>query len=326
MQFDKREKLNTKQAAKQLNIAESTLHKYVKDGLIKPVYDDWKQDGSRLFYVDDIERLGEAIKIPKGITISELAKKIGKTKTYIQKQIKLGDLSAEKIVYRGKQTFLIDSAEAKKFIEKVSVGSSSRHFINIDGKDYFLYQLLENRVTNNTARIIDIEIGKVLTDCNEVKDLEAILNEGYYPKVYIEKGRGFTTKKVVTFTFPFPQNFDDKIYNIIDWLYAHINGSNITINIKEEKILFTIKPIIISTKINNCQEEINFMKKFITEGSISVRDEKIILSSEWDGISFYLRHFEKENLKKNARKKGISMEQLCEDLIRECLSKMETEE
>ncbi|MGM2306275.1 helix-turn-helix domain-containing protein [Bacillus paranthracis] len=326
MQFDKREKLNTKQAAKQLNIAESTLHKYVKDGLIKPVYDDWKQDGSRLFYVDDIERLAEAIKIPKGITISELATKIGKTKTYIQKQIKLGDLSAEKIVYRGKQTFLIDSAEAKKFIEKVSVGSSSRHFINIDGKDYFLYQLLENRVTNNTARIIDIEIGKVLTDCNEVKDLEAILNEGYYPKVYIEKGRGFTTKKVVTFTFPFPQNFDDKIYNIIDWLYAHINGSNITINIKEEKILFTIKPIIISTKINNCQEEINFMKKFITEGSISVRDEKIILSSEWDGISFYLRHFEKENLKKNARKKGISMEQLCEDLIRECLSKMETEE
>ncbi|WP_242320197.1 helix-turn-helix domain-containing protein [Bacillus cereus group sp. BfR-BA-01349] len=326
MQFDKREKLNTKEAAKKLNIAESTLHKYVKDELIKPVYDDWKQDGSRLFYVDDIERLAESIKKPKGITISELAKKLGKTKTYIQKHIKLGNLSAEKIVYRGKQTFLIDSVEAKKFIEKVSVGSGSRHFINIDGKDYFLYQLLENRVTNNTARIIDIEIGKVLTDCNEVKDLEAILNEGFYPKVYIEKGRGFTTKKVVTFTFPLPQNFDDKIYNIIDWLYAHIKGSNITINIKEEKILVTIKPIIISSQINNCQEEINFMKKFITEGSISVRDEKIILSSEWDGISFYLRHVEKEKLKKNAKKKGISMEQLCEDLIRECLSKMETEE
>ena len=40
------------------------------------------------------------------------------------------------------------------------------------------------------------------------------------------------------------------------------------------------------------------MKKFITEGSINVRDEKIILSSEWDGISFYLRHFEKEKLKR----------------------------
>ncbi|MBG9753058.1 MerR family transcriptional regulator [Bacillus thuringiensis] len=326
MQFDKREKLNTKEAAKQLNIAESTLHKYVKDELIKPVYDDWKQDGSRLFYVDDIERLAEAIKKPKGITISELAKMVGKTKSYIQKHIKLGNLSAEKIVYRGKQTFLIDSVEAKKFIEKVSVGSGSKHFINIDGKDYFLYQLLENRVTNNTARIIDIEIGKVLTDCNEVKDLEAILNEGFYPKVYIEKGRGFTTKKVVTFTFPLPQNFDDKVYNLIDWLYAYINGSNLTINIKEEKIIITIKPIIISAQINNCQEEISFMKKFITEGSISVRDEKIILSSEWDGISFYLRHFEKEKLKKNARKKGISMEQLCEDLIRESLSKMETEE
>ncbi|MCU7679259.1 helix-turn-helix domain-containing protein [Bacillus thuringiensis] len=326
MQFDKREKLNTKEAAKQLNIAESTLHKYVKDELIKPVYDDWKQDGSRLFYVDDIERLAEAIKKPKGIIISELAKMVGKTKTYIQKHIKLGNLSAEKIVYRGKQTFLIDSVEAKKFIEKVSVGSGSKHFINIDGKDYFLYQLLENRVTNNTARIIDIEIGKVLTDCNEVKDLEAILNEGFYPKVYIEKGRGFTTKKIVTFTFPLPQNFDDKVYNLIDWLYAYINGSNLTINIKEEKIIITIKPIIISTQINNCQEEISFMKKFITEGSISVRDEKIILSSEWDGITFYLRHFEKEKLKKNARKKGISMEQLCEDLIRESLSKMETEE
>ncbi|MGR9635438.1 helix-turn-helix domain-containing protein [Bacillus cereus] len=72
----KKEKKNTKEAAKQLNIAESTLHKYVKDGLIKPVYDDWKQDGSRLFYVDDIERLAESIKKPKGITISELAKKV----------------------------------------------------------------------------------------------------------------------------------------------------------------------------------------------------------------------------------------------------------
>ncbi|MFR9694840.1 helix-turn-helix domain-containing protein [Bacillus mobilis] len=326
MQFDKREKLNTKEAAKQLNIAESTLHKYVKDELIKPVYDDWKQDGSRLFYVDDIERLAESIKKPKGITISELANKIGKTKTYIQKHIKLGNLSAEKIVYRGKQTFLIDSAEAKKFIEKVNAGSSSRHFINIGGKDYFLYQLLVNRVTNNTARIIDIEIGKVLTDCNEVKELEAILNEDYYPKIYIEKGRGFTTKKVVTFTFPLPQNFDDTFYNVIDWLYTHINGSNITINTKKEKILVTIKPITISTPIYNCQEEINFLKKFISEGSISIRDEKIILTSEWDGVSFYLRHFEKEQLKKKARKKGISMEQLCEDIIRESLSKMETEE
>ncbi|PFT46230.1 helix-turn-helix domain-containing protein [Bacillus cereus] len=326
MQFDKREKLNTKEAAKQLNIAESTLHKYVKDELIKPVYDDWKQDGSRLFYVDDIERLAESIKKPKGITISELAKKIGKTKTYIQKHIKLGNLSAEKIVYRGKKTFLIDSAEAKKFIEKVNAGNSSRHFINIDGKDYFLYQLLVNRVTNNTARIIDIEIGKVLTDCNEVKELETILNEGYYPKVYIEKGRGFTTKKVVTFTFPLPQNFDDTFYNVIDWLYANINGSNITINIKEEKILVTIKPITISTQIYNCQQEINFLKKFISEGNISIRDEKIILTSEWDGVTFNLRHFEKEQLKKRARKKGISMEQLCEDLIRESLSKMEMEE
>ncbi|MGR9635439.1 hypothetical protein ACU82A_31215 [Bacillus cereus] len=166
-----------------------------------------------------------------------------------------------------------------------------------------MYQLLENRVTNNTARIIDIEIGKVLTDCNEVKDLKAILNEGFYPKVYIEKGRGFTTKKVVTFTFPLPQNFDDKIYNLIDWLYAYINGSNITIIIKEEKIIITVKPIIISTQINKCQEEISFMKKFITEGSINVRDEKIILSSEWDGISFYLRHFEKREIKKECKEK-----------------------
>ncbi|WP_410976709.1 helix-turn-helix domain-containing protein [Bacillus cereus] len=325
MQFDKREKRNTKEAAKQLNIAESTLHKYVKDGLIKPVYDDWKQDGSRLFYVDDIERLAESIKKPKGITIFELAKKIGKTKTYILKHIKLGNLSAEKIVYRGKETFLIDSAEAKKFIEKENLESSTRHFINIDGNDYFLYQLLENSVTNKTARIIDIEIGKVLTDCNEVKELASSLNEGYSPNLYIEKGRGFTTKKVVKFSFPLPSKFDDIFYTIIDWLYAHIKGNEMTVTRNKESILVTVKPVVIPTRTSNNLEEIGFLTEHIIEGSLAIREGKVILSSEWDSVTYYLRNDEKKQLKNIAQKQGISMEQLCENLIRDSLNKIQFE-
>ena len=57
-----------------------------------------------------------------------------------------------------------------------------------------MYQLLENRVTNNTARIIDIEIGKVLTDCNEVKDLKAILNEGFIQKCILKREEGLQQK------------------------------------------------------------------------------------------------------------------------------------
>lgn len=39
--LDTREKLTTKAAASYLNVAEVTIHKYVKDGLLEPAYKNW---------------------------------------------------------------------------------------------------------------------------------------------------------------------------------------------------------------------------------------------------------------------------------------------
>lgn len=47
--------IKTSEAAEILQVKVSTVHKYVKEGKLKPVYeDDWQIDTTKLFYEDDI--------------------------------------------------------------------------------------------------------------------------------------------------------------------------------------------------------------------------------------------------------------------------------
>lgn len=73
MRENQKEMVTTKEAATILNVKPSTIHKYVREGKIKPVYEEnWQIDATKLFYLEDVERLKNKNKKP-GITTGEAA-------------------------------------------------------------------------------------------------------------------------------------------------------------------------------------------------------------------------------------------------------------
>lgn len=97
MFLDTREKLTTKAAASYLNVAEVTIHKYVKDGLLEPAYKNWQDDGTKLFFLEDIQKMAEELKRPEGMTISEIANRLDISNSHILKSIKNGKLTLPNI-------------------------------------------------------------------------------------------------------------------------------------------------------------------------------------------------------------------------------------
>ncbi|PEE34470.1 excisionase, partial [Bacillus cereus] len=65
--------VTTKEAADLLGVTVQTILKKEKDGLIECVYkDNWKQFGSKIFYLEDIERLKNKNEV-KGLSTKEVA-------------------------------------------------------------------------------------------------------------------------------------------------------------------------------------------------------------------------------------------------------------
>ncbi|GAB6499044.1 helix-turn-helix domain-containing protein [Bacillus cereus] len=321
MHFDTREKMTTKAAAEFLNIAESTIHKYVREGILKPVYDDWQNDGTRLFYTDDIEKLSEELKRPPGITVQELAKRLKVSASQIKKHITTGHLYATKQLYKGKETYFINEDDITNFLEKTELKTKDKkkYSLLIDEQEYFLYQLLENKKTGVQARVVDIIKGKILTDKDEFLSLQDAILEGFAPTSIIMKGKYASNKGSVQFKFPKPISFGSIIYVILDWLYLYVTPSNMNMYILDDKLIVSIKPSTIPINTVDNQEEINFLTKHINEGSINIREDKIILRSNFDSIKFYLKKDEKQLLKQIASEHGLTLEQLCENMIREKL-------
>lgn len=323
MFLDTREKLTTKGAASYLNVAEVTIHKYVKDGLLEPVFKNWKNDGTKLFFLEDVQKLEGKLKRPGGMTISEIAKRLGISNSHILKHIKSGKLVAKKHIYKGKETYFIESEIAEEFIKNIQITSRNKkqYSIQIDGTEYFLYQKLSHSYDDSkAARIIDVQYGKVITNQEEVISLQEAIEQGYEMTSTIRKGKYISTKGSVRFEFMKPRMNDSMLFVIIDWFYTHITPSNMNINIVDNVVIVSVKPSTLLVDTMYFQEEIQYLNKHLIEGSLSIREDKVILRSDWDSIKFYLREHEKEKLQQLAKEQSISLEQLCENLIRKSLN------
>lgn len=319
MFIDKREKLTTKSAAEFLNVADVTIHKYVKDGLLEPVYKNWKDDGTKLFFLEDIQKLAVELKRPDGLSISEIAKRLDVSNSYILQNIKRGKLIAEKHVYRGKQTYFIEPEIAEQFIKNIQLGKKHNP-IELNGTEYFLYQKLYNMHDDSMiAFVIDIQNRRVLTNNDELLTLEEAIEKGYKISHRIKKGSYFTNKGTLKFEFMKPSMYESMFFDIVNWFYVHLTPSNMNINVIDNVVIVSVKAATIPVDTMYFQKEIQYLKKHLIEGNLNIRENKVLLCSDWASVKFYLREHEKEKLRKLAKEQSISLEHLCQNLIRKSL-------
>ncbi|TKI88114.1 helix-turn-helix domain-containing protein, partial [Bacillus cereus] len=135
--------VTTKEAADLLGVTVQTILKKEKDGLIECVYkDNWKQFGSKIFYLEDIERLQNENKV-KGLSTKEVAEILNVAPSTIFTYIKSGKLPATMVEKRGKQVYLIDEEELEIFMldyEKTKTKERKTFITKIQNEDIYLYQ------------------------------------------------------------------------------------------------------------------------------------------------------------------------------------------
>ncbi|TJZ99980.1 helix-turn-helix domain-containing protein, partial [Bacillus thuringiensis] len=108
--------VTTKEAAELLGVTVQTILKKEKDGLIECVYkNNWKQFGSKIFYLEDIERLKNKNEV-KGLSTKAVAEILNVAPSTIFTYIKSGNLPATMVEKRGKQVYLIDEEELEIFM------------------------------------------------------------------------------------------------------------------------------------------------------------------------------------------------------------------
>lgn len=131
--------VTTKEAAGLLGVTVQTILQKEKDGLIECVYkDNWKQFGSKIFYLEDIERI-KNIEEVEGYSTKEAAEILNVATSTVFTYIKSGKLPASKIEKRGKEVYIIDKDDLETFqltYEKLHQKSEKHSLLRFKKKIY----------------------------------------------------------------------------------------------------------------------------------------------------------------------------------------------
>ncbi|MEH7670804.1 helix-turn-helix domain-containing protein, partial [Bacillus sp. JJ689] len=232
--------LTTKEAADLLGVTVQTILKKEKDGLIECVYkDNWKQFGSKIFYLEDIERLKNINKV-KGLSTKEVAEILNVAPSTIFTYIKSGKLPAKMVEKRGKQVYLIDEEELEIFMldyEKTKTKERKTFITKFQDEDIYLYQLLTHQHNGKTARVIEINgaDGKILTEDEEIFPLSTYKEHDYSFEPF-HKQAVITKRGYLSFSFKKPQLFNSITYNLINLFYKELGVTNMRLSISSDTI------------------------------------------------------------------------------------------
>ncbi|MEK4418465.1 helix-turn-helix domain-containing protein [Bacillus sp. FSL K6-0268] len=305
--------VTTKEAADLLGVTVQTILKKEKEGLIECVYkDNWKQFGSKIFYLGDIERLKNTAEL-KGLSTTEAAEILNVAPSTIFTYIKSGKLPAKMIEKRGKQVYLIDEEELEIFMldyEKVKTKERKTFLTKIYDKDIYLYQLLRHIHTEKTARVIEINgnDGKILTEDEEVFPLSTYKEHEYSFEI-LPKQTVITKRGYLSFTFKKPQLFNSITYNLINLFYKKLGATNMRLNITPDTIKLEIKPFVLQVDPLQFQEELKYLHAHMNSGMILPHVEGVYFKSNIEALSFHATHEFKQKVIQMAADAGMRQEE-----------------
>ncbi|WP_433775067.1 helix-turn-helix domain-containing protein [Bacillus wiedmannii] len=319
--------VKTKEAADLLGVTVQTILKKEKDGLIECVYkDNWKQFGSKIFYLEDIERL-KNIEEVKGLSTKEAAEILNVAPSTVFTYIKSGKLPALKIEKRGKEVYVIDKEDLETFqltYEKTTTKERKTFITKVQDEDIYLYQLLTHQHTGKTARVIEINgaDGKILTEDEEIFPLSTYKEHDYSFEPF-QKQAVITKRGYLSFSFKKPQLFNSITYNLINLFYKELGVTNMRLNISSDTIRLEFKPFVLQVEPLRFQEEIKYLHSHMKSGTILPHVEGIYFKSNVEPLTFHANHEFKQKVVQMAADAGMGQEEFLLQAIKSYIINLE---
>ncbi|MFD0769171.1 helix-turn-helix domain-containing protein [Bacillus sp. CGMCC 1.60114] len=316
--------VTTKEAAEILGVTVQTVLKKEKEGLIECVYkENWKQFGSKIFYLEDIEKLMNEEEI-RGLSTKEAAELLNVAPSTIFTYIKSGKLPATLIEKRGKLVYMISEDDLQTFqlhYAKTTTKERKTFITKIEDTEVYLFQLLTHNETSKLARIIEIngKDGKVMTQEEEIFPLSEYKARGY--KVdHFEKQAVITKRGYISFKFKKPQLFDSITYKLITLFYREIGSTNMRLFVDQDTIHVEIKPFVFKIDPIQFQEEIKYLHSHMKTGSILPHAEGIFFKSNMEPLTFHVEHEFKKQVIKMATAAGLGQEEFLFQAVKTYMS------
>lgn len=305
--------VTTKEAADLLGVTVQTILKKEKDGLIECVYkENWKQFGSKMFYLEDVEHLRSKEEV-KGLRTKEAAELLNVAPSTIFTYIKSGKLPATKVERKGKQIYLIDEEELEIFMldyEKNKTKERKTFLTKMHGTDIYLYQLFTQQQTGKQARVIALQgqDGKLLTEDEDILPLSAYQEHGY-SFVPFPKQAAITKRGYVSFSFKRPPSFHSMTYHLINILYTELGATNMRLTQTADTIELDIKPFVLPVNPLQFQEEITYLHAHLTSGTILPHVDGVYLKSTVEPFTFHADQKLKQTVVRLAGEAGMGQEE-----------------
>ncbi|PFM64695.1 excisionase [Bacillus cereus] len=319
--------VTTKEAADLMGVTVQTILKKEKEGLIECVYkDNWKQFGSKIFYLEDIERLMNKEEV-KGLSTKEVAEILNVAPSTIFTYIKSGKLPATMVEKRGKQVYVIDEEELEIFqlnYKKTTTKERKTFITKIHDTDIYLYQLITHQHTEKSARIIEINgiDGKIITEDEEIFPLSKYKELDYSFKPF-KKQAVITKRGYLSFTFKKPQLFHSISYNLINLFYKELGVTNMRLTTMPDTIKLEIKPFVLQVDPLQFQEEIKYLHSHMKSGSILPHVEGIYFKSNVEPLTFHADHEFKQKVVKMANDAGMGQEDFLLQAVKSYITNLE---
>lgn len=319
--------VTTKEAAGLLGVTVQTILQKEKDGLIECVYkDNWKQFGSKIFYLEDIERL-KNIEAVEGYSTKEAAEILNVAPSTVFTYIKSGKLPASKIEKRGKEVYIIDKDNLDTFqltYEKTTSKERKTFITKIQEEEIYLYQSLTHQHTGKTARVIEINggDGKILTEDEEIFPLSTYKERDYSFEPF-HKQAVITKRGYLTFSFKKPQLFHSITYNLINLFYKELGVTNMRLSFSSDTIILEIKPFVLQVDPLQFQEEIKYLHSHMKSGTILPHVEGIYFKSNVESLTFHADHEFKQKIVQMAADASMGQEEFLLQAVKSYIRNLE---
>jgi hypothetical protein len=315
MTVEKQPMINTKDAAKLLGVKTSTIHRYVKDGKLEPVYkENWQIDGTKYFYINDVESLVE--KKP-GITTGEAAKILSLHPTTITQYINRGLLKTEKKLYKGRELHFIEPDELERFKESYETKKKweQKEFYDKEGGYGWFQLFMKAEGEEEIGRIVfnDEEQPFLFTNTGREINLEDIKEEGFIPFYPLSEADYIHKKGYAKFRFPYKRQVTNEVFEAVDVFYRFIGPKNMKMTLHNHTILVEVKPFLIPLEYSQPISEL--ISKNLIEGKLIQRHDGIYIDSDLETITFSLPSNLKKAIKEDAEKLNITMEEHVLEII-----------
>ncbi|MED3486241.1 helix-turn-helix domain-containing protein [Bacillus toyonensis] len=319
--------VTTKEAAGLLGVTVQTILQKEKDGLIECVYkDNWKQFGSKIFYLEDIEHLKNIAEV-EGYSTKEAAEILNVAPSTVFTYIKSGKLPASKIEKRGKKVYIIDKDELETFqltYEKTTSKERKTFITKIQEEEIYLYQLLTHQHTGKIARVIEISgaNGKILTEDEEIFPLSTYKEHDYSFDSF-HKQAVITKRGYLSFSFKKPQLFHSITYNLINLFYKKLGVTNMRLSISSDTIKLEIKPFVLQVDPLQFQEEIKYLHSHMKSGTILPHVEGIYFKSNVESLTFHADYEFKQKIVQVAADAGMGQEEFLLQAVKSYIRDLE---